>query len=300
MERLQTHSKRPRLACEIMPGGVVAARAAEKGQRLDSFTSRPLGEGTISPGLGGTNLQDREAVSSAVRGALEAVSGKSRDVIGILPDASIRVFLLDFETLPNATAEIGPVIRFRLKKSLPFDVDNASMSWDVRRENGAVHVIAAISPRSIVDEYERLFNDAGYSPGVILPSSIAAMGMLEAERPTLLLKVDSSHIIIAAAQKKELRLIRTLENPHGSQVSAAEIAEAVLPSIVFFEDTFSARIEEVYVGGTVPVDQIGSLLSQHTGAEVRELAPEITSDQNLSGDNIPRSRLAGVTGALLG
>jgi type IV pilus assembly protein PilM len=300
MERLQTYSKRPRLACEITPGGVVAARAADKAGRLDSFTMRRLGEGAVAPGLNGQNIHDREALRAAVRGALDAVSGKSRDVIVILPDASIRVLLLDFETLPTSAAEIGPVIRFRLKKSLPFDVEQAAISWDIRRRQGVVQVVAAVTPRSITEEYESIVTSTGYAPGVVLPSSLAAFGLVEGEKPTLLLKVDPSHIIIAAAQKKELRLIRTLENPHGEAVTAAELAEAVLPSIVFFEDTFAAHIEEVYVGGTVSVDQLGPLLSQHTGAKVRELAPILTSQQNLSGETLRAASLAGIAGALLG
>jgi type IV pilus assembly protein PilM len=300
MERLQTYSKRPRLACEIMPGGVIAARVADKGAHLDAFVSRRLGEGAVAPGLAGPNVQDGAALRKAIKGALESLGGKSRDVIVIVPDAAIRVLLLDFETLPPSLQEIEPVIRFRLKKSLPFDVEQAAVSWEVRREDGTVRVVAAVSPRFVIQEYERAFSDLGYSPGVVLPSSLAALGMVEGERPTLLLKVDPSHIIIAAAQRKELRLIRTLENPHGTAVTAGELAEAVLPSIVFFEDTFAARIEEVYLGGSIPVDQLGPLLHQHSGAVVRELAPEFTANQNLSGENLPASALAGIAGALLG
>jgi type IV pilus assembly protein PilM len=160
--------------------------------------------------------------------------------------------------------------------------------------------VAAVSPRTIIDEYEAAFHDAGYSPGVVLPSSLACLGLVEGQRPTLLLKVDPVNITIAAAEKQELRLVRTLENPHGENVTAAELAEAVLPSIVFFEDTFAARIEKICVGGLAPIDQVGPLLHQHTGAEVRELAPQISADQNLSGESIEPSLLAGTVGALLG
>jgi type IV pilus assembly protein PilM len=151
-----------------------------------------------------------------------------------------------------------------------------------------------------MEEYEAAFRDVGYSPGVIVPSSLAALGLVEGQRPTLVLKVDSLSITIAAAQNQELRLIRTLENPHGTQVTAAELAEAVLPSVVFFEDTFGARIEKIFAGGVAAIDQVGPLLHQHTGAEVRELAPDLSSDQNLSGESMEPSAMAGIVGALLG
>ena len=82
-----------------------------------------------------------------------------------------------------------------------------------------------------------------------MPSSLAALGLVDGERPALMLKVDPANITVAAAVNQELRLIRSLDNPHGENVAAAELAETVLPSIVFFEDTFGSRIERIFVAG---------------------------------------------------
>jgi type IV pilus assembly protein PilM len=291
---------RPRLACEITPEGIIAARASEKQARLEVFTGRRLREGAIAPGLNGPNVLDAAALRTALNGALGAVAGKSRDVIVVLPDVAIRMVLLDFEALPAKPEEAEPVIRFRLKKSLPFDVEQAVLSYDVARSNGNVRVVAAVSPRAIIEEYETALRDAGYSPGVVLPSSLAALGLIDGERPTLILKVDPTNITITAVERQELRLVRTLDNPHGGNVSAAELAEAVLPSIVFFEDTFAARIEKIYVGGTAPLHDVGPLLHEHTGAQVQELAPELSPEQNLSGESVSPAMMAGIVGALLG
>jgi type IV pilus assembly protein PilM len=300
MDRLQQYRARPRLACEVTVGGVIAARASDKAPRVELFTARRLRPGALAPGLNAPNVHDPEALRGAIRGALESLAGKSRDVIAVLPDSAIRVLLLDFETLPGKASEIEPMVRFRLKKSLPFDVEHASISYEVRRNDGANRIVAAVSPRSVIEEYEAAFRDVGYSPGIVVPSMLAALGLVEARRPTLVLKVDPVNITIAAAHNQELRLIRTLENPYGAQVTAAELAEAVLPSVVFFEDTFGARIESIFVSGVAAVEQVGPLLHQHTGVEVRELAPELSSDQNLSGDNMDPGAMAGIVGALLG
>lgn len=291
---------RPRLACEITPDGVIAARASDKQPRVEVFTGRHLKAGAITPGLNGANVVDPEALRTALSGALGAVAGKSRDVIVVLPDLAIRLVLLDFEALPNKPEEAEPVIRFRLKKSLPFDVEQAALSYDVVRSNGNIRVVAAVSPRTIIEEYETALRDAGYTPGVVLPSSLAALGLIEGERPTLLLKVDPTNITIIAVERQELRLVRTLDNPRGSNVSAAELAEAVLPSIVFFEDTFAAKIEKIYIGGVAPLAEVGPLLHEQTGAQVEELAPELSAGQNLSGETVPPSVMAGIVGALLG
>lgn len=293
-------SLRPRIACEITIDRVIAARASDRLPRLEMFTSRQLPPGAVTPGLGAPNVLNGEALRTAIKGALGAVSGNLHDVIVIVPDAAIRVLLLDFEALPDKPQEIEGVIRFRLKKSLPFDVEQAAVSYELKRGTDGVRVVAAVSPRSIIEEYESAFRDSGYAPGVVLPSSLAALGTVEGERPTLLLKVDPTNIMIAAAERQELRLVRTLENPHGLDVSAGELAEGVLPSIVFFEDTFAAHVEEIYVGGVARMDEVGPLLHEHTGARVQELAPDISLEQNLSGEDFSPSMMAGIAGALLG
>jgi type IV pilus assembly protein PilM len=294
------NNKRPRLACEIMVDRVIAARASDKSPRLEVFTSRRLAEGALAPGLAAPNVMDGKALRASISGALGAVGGNSRDVVAILPDAAIRVLLLDFETLPAKPQETDPVIRLRLKKALPFDVDQAAVSYDIRRNNGSIHVVAAVSPRSVIEEYESAFREIGYSPGVVLPSTVAALGGVDAEKPTLLVKVDPSNVMIIAAEKHELRLVRTLENPRGAAVTAEELAEGVLPSIVFFEDTFGARIEQIYVGGVASMETIGPLLHQQTGAQVQELGPSLSAEQDLSGENLEPAMMAGIAGALLG
>lgn len=300
MSGSKQNSKRPRLACEIMADRVIAGRASDKAPRLEVFTSRRLSEGALAPGLAAPNVMDGQALRTAISGALGAVGGSSRDVVAIVPDAAIRVLLLDFETLPAKPQETDPVIRLRLKKALPFDVDQATVSYDIRRNNGTVQAVAAVSPRSVIEEYEAAFRDLGYSPGVLLPSTLAALGTVDADKPTLVVKVDPGNVMIIAAEKQALRLVRTLENPRGAAITAEELAEGVLPSIVFFEDTFGARIEQIYIGGVASIQTIGPLLHQQTGAQVQELGPSLSSEQDLSGENLEPAMMAGIAGALLG
>jgi type IV pilus assembly protein PilM len=298
MARQNQTSARPRLACEITSHRVIAARSTDKGDGLDMVTTRELREGAVVPSLNGTNVQDPSALRTAISSALTVVGGKSKDVIAVLPDAAIRVLLLDFESLPAKPQEQQAVVRFRLKKSLPFDVEQAALSYVVQRNNGNIQTVVAVSPREVVAEYEAAFRDAGYLPGVVLPSSMAALGLLQGDRPTLLLKVDTLNITVAAAVGTELRLVRTLDNPQGENVHAMELAETVLPSIVFFEDTFGARIEQIYLSGVPSISEIGPMLHQHTGAQVEELTPDVSSP--LGGNQLEPSIMAGVAGALLG
>ena len=54
-------------------------------------------------------------------------------MIAIVPDAAVRVMLVEFDTLPSDQDEALGVVRFRLKKSLPFDVDKAKVSYHAQK-----------------------------------------------------------------------------------------------------------------------------------------------------------------------
>src|ERR1051326_5052706 len=124
---------KPRLACEITADRVLAGRATDGGKSIQTCTTSELAPGAVIPDLLEPNLRERPRVLEAIRESLGSLSGRSRDVIAVLPDTAIRVALLDFETLPSKRDEAEGVVRFRLKKSLPFDVDKARVSYDAQR-----------------------------------------------------------------------------------------------------------------------------------------------------------------------
>ncbi|HKW68631.1 MAG TPA: hypothetical protein VJP04_15165, partial [Terriglobales bacterium] len=118
------NKNRLQVACEISADAVVAARASQHGQ-LEAYTARELPHGAVLPSLTEANVQRADWLRDTIKTVLDEVAGRERDVVTILPDAAVRVALLDFETLPEKREEAEAVVRFRLKKSLPFDVDKA-------------------------------------------------------------------------------------------------------------------------------------------------------------------------------
>ncbi len=286
---------RPRLACEISAGRVIAARRADKSATLEAYTARTLAEGAVVPNLGGQNVFDGVLLRQAISDALATVGSRSRDITALLPDAAVRVVLLDFDTLPEKRPDAEAVIRFRLKKSLPFEVDKAALSFQASRSNGTVSVVATVALTSVVEEYESAFRDAGYEPGVVLPATLAALGPVSATAPTLVIKLDAVTTSVAIAQNDDLLLFRTLENPRGTDLDSGRIAEEVYPSMVFFEDTFGTRVERILVGGVAGAEEVGAALESQTGIRPQDL---VSSSQVGTGGNIPRWLLAGVVGAL--
>jgi type IV pilus assembly protein PilM len=264
---------------------------------VEIASARELAPGTVVPDLMEPNLRDGAAVRQAIQSAMSGLGARSHDVIAILPDTAVRVVLLDFETLPAKREEAEAVVRFRLKKSLPFDPNEARVSYHAQTTGKGVRAVAAVVLNKVLEEYESAFRDAGYNPGMVMPSMLAALGAADAERPTLVVKVDARTISLAILDQENLLLFRTLENLRGVTISGDQLAEEVYPSVVFFQDTYNLNIERVYVAGLPESGGAAPALKNQSGAAVEELvgASQIGSTTG----TVPRWRMAGVVGALI-
>lgn len=298
MSKASKSKARPRIACEVSADRVLAGRLAEKGGLIEACTARELAPGSVVPDLTEVNLREPEAVRKAINDAIGDIAGRARDVIAVLPDAAVRVVLLDFDTLPPNAQEAESVVRFRLKKSLPFDVDKAKVSYHAQAALGGLRLVAAVALNSVIEDYESAFRDAGFSAGVVLPSMLAALGAAEADRPTLVLKVDARTTSLAILDSGQLLLFRTLENTRGVTITGEQLAEEVYPSVVFFQDTYHTNIERIYIAGLPESGGAAPALRAQTGADVRDLV-ETSRLASTDGASVPRWRMAGVVGALI-
>jgi type IV pilus assembly protein PilM len=310
---------RPRLACEVRAEGVVAARAEDACGLLSAVSRAPLAE----------DAPNRSAIVSALRKALEAVSLRTRDITLIVPDAAVRVLLLDFDTLPTKLAEALPVVRFRLKKLLPFDADDAAVSYQVMSTaKDSVHVLAVAMPREVLLDYEGMVREAGFEPGAILPSTLAALaGLLESTGPTLIVNAGHEAITTAIVKNGILLLHRTVDlgigaNPPVAEsapdtyapqtavlkpatiAASSEVAQAVSVAAAYFEDTLQSAPGVVLATGTLGAESLASLLAQ---AEVGPVAVRDMVDRQMldagassagAPGGVPLGWLAGVRGAL--
>ena len=289
----------PQLACEIMPERIIAARATDNGTALDSFTAKNMAAGTVIPRLGEENIVSTETLRQAIGDALTTVGARSRELVAILPDAAVRVTLLDFDTLPDKRSDADEVIRFRLRKALPLDVEKCALSYDVLRSDGKVRVVAAVALASVIAEYESIFRDLGYTPGVVLPSTLAALGNVSGNDPILVIKSDANTTTMAIVAAGELLLYRTLENNTGGVAPSGEqLVEDIHASLIFFQDTYNMRVTRILVGGLIDADQVRETIESQTDTRVENL---VTSTEiGAARPNFPASNLAGVVGALLG
>jgi type IV pilus assembly protein PilM len=313
---------RPPVAVEISPQGVLAA--ATPGSPRTGFRPRggspgpgqspvyafePLPSGALVAGIGEQNLCAPEVVANAIRAALGQVSPRTRAVTLVLPDTAVRVFVLDFDALPSRLAESVPVLRFRLRKMVPFEVEQAGVSYQVLVENKMeCKVLAAVIPGPVLAEYEAAVREAGYEPGAVLPTSLAALGAIDSPEPVLCAYLSAVALTTSITSGEDLLLYRTLDLPEEPSLRLQEVQRGVSVAAAYFEDKLGARPRFLYyagigAGGNSAAEDFARWIfspdsPSDPGLTVVDLAPRPETGAATPLGNLVT--LAGVTGALAG
>jgi type IV pilus assembly protein PilM len=293
---------RPPAAVEISPQGVLAAVVPGPGQQ-PVYAFEPLPNGALIPGIGEQNLRAPERVANAIRAALSQVAPRTRAVTLVLPDTVVRVFFLDFDSLPAKAVEVISILRFRLRKMVPFDVEHAGLSYQVLSESATeCKVLAAVLPGPVLAEYEAAVREAGYEPGAVLPTSLAALGAIDSPQAVLAANLSAVALTTSITAGEDLLLYRTLDLPEDPGLRLQEVQRGVSVAAAYYEDKLGARPRLLYyagigAGGNSAAEDFAGWIND-PGLTVVDLAPRPETGAATPLGNLVT--LAGVTGALAG
>jgi len=237
----------PAVGLEISESHVAAIRWPQ-------HAVEPLPPGAAAPSPVELNLADPAAVGTAVRRVLEKVQGRGPDVALLIPDQVVRVFLLHFDTLPRRSDEAIPLLRWRLKKSVPFDVEDTVVSYVVQPgpPGGAagVEVLTAVARQRVVRQYEEAVEAAGCKPGVVMSSTLATLSYFEDERPTLLARLVGRTLTTVIVRGQSLCVYRCSEMPAAADdLSPQALLEEIYPAVAYYQDTWRGNLDTVCLAG---------------------------------------------------
>ena len=284
---------RPPGAVELTPEGVLAGALTSAGDPVYAFVALP--EGALAPGLDAPNLRAQEAVTAAIRAALDEVSPRSRAVSLVLPDLLIRVFVLDFDILPAKAAEALPVLRFRLRKMVPFDVEHAGVSYQVLAQSkDECRVLAAIVPGPILAEYEAAVRTAGYEPGAVLSSSLAALETIDSLEAVLAANLSAGALTTTIAAGEDLLLYRTLDLAQDPGDRILDIRRGIAVAAAYFEDKLHARPTRLHYAGNEPLADFSAWI----GDPDLDVIDFVSRPEGGITTPLRGASLAGVSGAL--
>lgn len=242
----------PRWVFEVSEQGIAVARTG----RPPQVGFQPLDPDVIAVSPVKDNVLRPDAFAARVAALAPRNEKKRMRAVLIVPDFAVRVSVLDFDAFPGEPAEQRSLVRFRLKKSVPFDLDAAGLSYFPQtRMNGSrkFDVVVAVAPMEILARYEAPFVAAGFHPGLITTSTLCAVEMVQDDGVAVLAKLNGRTLTIAVVQGGALRLLRTLEL--SETVAAAEIASHLYPTFAYIEDQLGGKPEQVLTCGLGRLNQ---------------------------------------------
>jgi type IV pilus assembly protein PilM len=271
---------RPLWACEFTTQHIVVAGVDSSRKRIAGSVKASLPGDTIVGSLSDRNLQNSDAALDIARNALKEAGARGFEVSVVIPDDSSRIAFLTVDSLAGSKQDRETFVRWKLKKSVPFDVDAAQISYQVLGahvgEGKGIDIVVALSPRSIVQEYEELLERLGLHAGYVVPSTLATMNLYPstgfAQQDVLLVKIASESITTTVFQNDRPRFYR--------RVGRIPIYDAVYPTMMYYQDKLGGTtLASAMVCGydKDPHAEI-SELQDKLGAPVKRLEPKTIDD----------------------
>jgi type IV pilus assembly protein PilM len=210
--------------------------------------------GTLKGSPSEDNLLKADA-AAATLSSLAPLNGggkKRRRAAVLLPDAAARVAVLDFDVFPDSPAEQLSLVRFRVKRTVPFDIDAAAVGYFRQpgtNRKGKIEVVAVTVALDVVARYEALFRNAGFHPGDVTVSALAALELYRGEEPAVIVKLARNNLTVMLATGGKLKLFRCLALEE--EANEEEILSVLRPTFAYAEDELDSPVKRLILCGLV-------------------------------------------------
>jgi type IV pilus assembly protein PilM len=259
---------RPLWACEFTAQHIIVAGVDSSRKRIAGSVAAALPGDTLVGSLSDRNIQHSDAALDIVRNALKEVGARGFEISVVIPDDSSRIAFLTADSLTGTTQDRETFVRWKLKKTVPFDVDSAQIAYQVLgphvgAEGKGIDIVVALSPRSIVQEYEELLERLDLHAGYVVPSTLATMNLYPsaagfAKEDVLLVKIGPDSITTTVFQNNRPRFYR--------RVGRIPVYDAVYPTMMYYQDK---------LGGTALAGAMVCGYDKDPQAEIAELQDKL-------------------------
>jgi hypothetical protein len=172
----------PPAVFEIAPGfatGVGLEGSRRRGRQVSKVSLHPLGSAVLQPHLSHANITGGEEFARATSSLIAAIGNGDGRFGLVLPDGAVRVGLISFETLPESPEEVESLVRWRMRERLPFNPEDARLSYQVlSKAAGQIEILAIAMRNTVIEEYESAFAALGAKSSLILPATAALLPLL--------------------------------------------------------------------------------------------------------------------------
>jgi len=236
----------PLWACELTSRHVIVGGVDRSRSRIRATVASELPSDVVSTSYSEANIRNSELVRSSVKQLLIQAGFSGSEIALVVPDDTSRIAFLTAEKPSRDPDEQRTFIRWKLKETVPFDVDSAQIAYRiVGRHSGGegVDILVALSPRAIVEEYENLFDALDIHAGMVVPSTLAALNLWRAPAgDSLVLKVSSDCVTTTVFKDQRIQFYR--------RVTEASLYDAAYPTVMYYQDKLRGTgLQNLFVCG---------------------------------------------------
>ena len=270
----------PVAAVEIRSRSIGVVRLAREGRRLSlaAAASLDLPEGVVRLSMTQSNVADAAAFRDTLRAALERAGALHVGRIAlVLPDPVARLALLPgSEVAAKRRKQSEELIRFRLRKALPFDVRDARVAFAGGGTRAADSVLVAAVFRPVLEGYEEACRAVGLQPGLVELSGLALLNAAFGALPPadrLLINWDEGYVTLLLARGEWPILVRTLAGE--AATSPDEVAREVGNTLIYYRERLggTSLAQAVVRSALVPAEEALRLLEGPLGMKPEVLEP---------------------------
>jgi type IV pilus assembly protein PilM len=166
------------LGIELRRNQVVLARFGDRRGRaeLDLCLKAPVPSGVIEFSMLESNIREPEALSSFIRQLLEQAGVRNRRIALTVPDTLARISVEDLPEAAGARGDAGDLLRFRLKKTLPFGAEQARIAYQALPGKGHSY-FTGVMYDEVVSQYETLLEGLGFHVGHVETSTLSLLNL---------------------------------------------------------------------------------------------------------------------------
>jgi type IV pilus assembly protein PilM len=298
----------PNVAVELAARRVSAAVLEFRGGEptIASHASEPLPAGALVPSLTNVNVHDRALVAGVLDRVFDRMGMHPRRVGLVVPDPIAKVSILRFEKVPGRAQDLEALIRWQVKKSAPFPIEEAQVSFarGVQAADGQDFIVS-LARRPIIEEYEGICSDAGAHAGVV---DLATFNVINAVLASPAAPAGDWLLVNVAADYASISIIRGAHLIFFRNRAAdtdGTLADLVHQTAMYYEDRLKgggfARVVVSGAGAREDIDQVRRSLEERLTVRVDTVDPRSTAaltDRITAGPTLLDS-LAPLVGLLL-
>ncbi len=241
LEQRFVEPERPAVAIEVRAGSIGVVRVTGQGGQiaLGAAALVELPPGVVTLSMTETNVKDVPTFTRTLGSALEkaGVLGTTRAAL-VLPDPVARLALFpSAEVTAKKRPQVEELIRFKARKSVPFDIREARLAYVPGTAAGSDQTLVAAIARPVLEGYEAACRAVGLEPGLVELTGAALLtaafdGLPTADR--LLINWDDGYVSLLLARGGWPLLARTIVGPPAA--SATEVSREVSNTVLYYRE----------------------------------------------------------------